>query len=185
MAAIFYLHVSKLFVRFSLHALNTCILFKLIPYSLCNLFTVCIIVTGSAEMRGWLDSSMYEILIPSSVQLNEALMMFNLTMTQYFRYRVNCSSDCIISDVSFHLKSSYHYFYIASEALIPLNFLDNKNMFVPIVTESVELLSAINGHIPLNDYEMKIEVITGNTSLLSSDIVIHVVESLPALPVPG
>ena len=136
-------------------------------------------------MRGWLDSSMYEILIPSSVQLNEALMMFNLTMTQYFRYQVNCSSDCIISDVSFHLKSSYPYFYIASEALIPLNFLDNKNMFVPIVTESVELLSAINGHIPLNDYEMKIEVITGNTSLLSSDIVIHVVESLPALPVPG
>ena len=137
-------------------------------------------------MGGWLDSSMYETLILSSIQLNEAIITFNLTMTQYFRYRVNCSSsDCIIDDVSFHLKSSFPYFYIANDKSIPLNFLDNKNMFVPIVTESVKLLSAVDGHIPLNDYKMQIEVTTGNTSLLSSDIVIHVVESLPALPVPG
>ena len=136
-------------------------------------------------MRGWLDSSRYETLISSSVQLNETIMIFNLTMTQYFRYRVNCSSDCIINDVSFHLKSSVPYFYIASEKSIPLNFLDNENMFVPIVTESVELLTAVDGHIPLNDYGMQIEVTTGNASLLSSDVVIHVVESLPSLPVPG
>ena len=136
-------------------------------------------------MGGWLDSSMYETLILSSIQLNEAIITFNLTMTQYFRYRVNCSSDCIIDDVSFHLKSSFPYFYIASDKSIPLNFLDNKNMFAPIVTESVKLLSAVDGHIPLNDYKMQIEVTTRNTLLLSSDIVIHVVESLPALPVPG
>ena len=136
-------------------------------------------------MRGWLDSDMYEVLIPSSVQLNETVVKFNLMMTQYFRYLVNCNRDCIINDVSFHLQSSYPYFYLDSEKPIPLNFLDNAKMFVPIMTESVDLLSAVNGHIPLNDYKMRIEVAAGETSLLRSDIIIHVIESLPSLPAPG
>ena len=136
-------------------------------------------------MRGWLDTDVYEILIPSSVELNETIIKFNLTMTQYFRYLIYCSSDCIINNVSFHLQSSYPYFHLASENPFSLNFLDSEKMFVPIMTEAVELLSAINGYIPLNDYKMRIEVITGNTIVLNSDIIIHVVESLPSLPIPG
>ena len=136
-------------------------------------------------MRGWLDTDIYEILILSSVELNETIIKFNLTMTQYFRYLIYCSSDCIINNVSFHLQSSYPYFHLASENPFSLNFLDNEKMFVPVMTESVELLSAINGYIPLNDYKMRIEVITGDTIVLNSDIIIHVVESLPSLPTPG
>ena len=147
---------------------------------------VCVIILiGNAEAKGWLDFDMYEAFIPSYIQLNETVMTFNLTMTQYFRYLVNCNSDCVISDVSFHLQSSFPYFYLASKNPISLNFLNNQKMFVPIMTESVDLLSAVDGHIPLNDYKMKIEVFAGDTSLLGSDIVIHVVDSLPSLPVPG
>ena len=136
-------------------------------------------------MRGWLDTDVYELLILPTVQLNETVMKFNLTMTQYFRYQINCNTDCIINDVSFHLMSSYPYFHLASDSPVSLNFLDDQEMFVSVMVESIELTSAINGHIPLNDYKMSLEVIGGNTSLLSSDIIIHVVESLPALPIPG
>ena len=140
---------------------------------------------ASTKMRGWLDAAVYEALISPSVQLNETIMKFNLTVTQYFRYQVNCNTDCIINDVSFHLKSPYPYFYLANKNPISLNFLDDQEIFEPIMMESVELLSAINGHIPLNDYKMKIEVTDGNSSLLNSDVIIHVVEQLEALPVPG
>ena len=136
-------------------------------------------------MRGWLDATVYEALISPSVQLNDTIMKFNLTVTQYFRYRINCYTNCIIDNVSFHLKSPYPYFYLGSINAISLNFLDDQEMFEPIMMESVELLSAINGHIPLNDYKMRIEVTDGNSSLLSSRIIIHVVEPLPSLPVPG
>ena len=136
-------------------------------------------------MRGWLDATLYETLISPSVQLNDTIMKFNLTVTQYFRYKTNCNTDCIIDDVSFHLKSPYPYFHLTSKAPIILNFLDDQETFETIMMESVELLSTINGHIPLNNYEMKIEVTDGNSSLLSSDIIIHVVEPLPSVPVPG
>ena len=136
-------------------------------------------------MRGWLDATVYEAVISPSVQLNKTVMRFNLTVTQYFRYQVNCNTDCIINDVSFHLKSPYPYFHLANKNPISLNFLDDQETFEPIMMESVELLSAINGHIPLNDYKMRIEVADENSSLLGSDIIIHVVEPLQALPVPG
>ena len=136
-------------------------------------------------MRGWLDTNVYEALIPPSIQLNETIMTINLTMTQYFRYQVNCNTDCIISDISFHLKSTHPYFYLASENKTLLKFVNDEEMFVPIMVESVKLLSANNGYIPLNDYRMSLEVISGDTSLLISDIIIHVVEPLPALPVSG
>ena len=136
-------------------------------------------------MIGWLDTNVYEVLIPSSVKLNETIIKINLTATQYFRYRMNCNSNCIINDVSFHLKSSYSYFSLSTEHLFPLNFLDDQEMFMPLMMKSVELLSAVDGHIPLNDYKMILEVTDGNTVLLDSDIIIHVVESLVTLPVPG
>ena len=136
-------------------------------------------------MRGWLDTNVYEVVIPSSMQLNETIIMINLTATQYFRYRINCSTNCIINDISFQLNSSYPYFYLASKRPIPLSFLDDQEMFMPTMMGSVELLSAGNGDIPLNDYKMTLEVKDGNVLLLSSDIVIHVVEPLPSLPVSG
>ena len=136
-------------------------------------------------MTGWLDTNVYEVLIPSSIKLNETIIKINLTVTQYFRYHINCNTDCIVNDILFHLKSSYSYFYLTSENLIPLNFLGDQEMFMPFMMESVELLSAVNGHIPLNDYKMKLEVTDGNTVLLHSDIIIHVVESLPTLPASG
>ena len=136
-------------------------------------------------MRGWLDATVYEALISPSVQLNETIMRFNLTVTQYFRYQTSCNTDCIINDVSFHLRSPYPYFHLASNNFISLDFLDDQETFEPIMMESVELLSTINGHIPLNDYKMRIEVTDGNSSLLGSDIIIHVVEPLPSVPVPG
>ena len=141
--------------------------------------------TASAEMRGWLDTNVYEVLIPSSMQLNETIIMINLTATQYFRYRINCTANCVIKDISFHLKPFYPYFYLASERSIPLNFLGDQEMFMPIMMGSVELLSAGNGHIPLNDYKMRLEVKDENIVLLGSDIVIHVVESLSTLPPSG
>ena len=58
-------------------------------------------------------------------------------------------------------------------------------MFMPTMMGSVELLAANNGNIPLNDYKMTLEVKDGNFVLLSSDIIIHVVEPLPSLPVSG
>ena len=136
-------------------------------------------------MTGWLDTNVYEVWIPSSMKLNETIIKINLTVTQYFRYRKDCNPDCIINDVSFHLKSSYSYFYLSTENLIPLNYLDDQEMFMPFMMESVELLSAVNGHIPLNDYKMMLEVTDRNTVLLDSDIIIHVVESLATLPVSG
>ena len=136
-------------------------------------------------MRGWLDTNVYEVLIPSSVPLNETIIKINLTMTQYFRYHINCNNSCVIKEVSFRLKSSYSYFYLSNENSIPLNFLDDQEMFMPIMMVSVELLSAVNGHILLNDYKMKLEVTDGNNVLLGSDIIIHVVEPLPNLPALG
>ena len=138
-----------------------------------------------AEMRGWLDTNVYEVLIPTSINLNETIIKINLTVTQYFRYHINCNTNCIIDEISFHLESSYPHFYLSSENSFPLNFLDDQEMFIPIMMGSVDLLSAVNGHIPLNDYRMRVEVTTGNTSLLASDIIIHVVESLPILPASG
>ena len=140
---------------------------------------------ASAEMRGWLDTNVYEVLISSSVKINESIITINLTATQYFRYRINCNTNCIINDISFHLESPYHYFYLASERSIPLSFLDDQEMFMPTMMGSVELLSANNGDIPLNDYKMTLEVKDGTVVLLSSDIIIHVVEPLPSLPVSG
>ena len=136
-------------------------------------------------MKGWLDTNVYEVFIPSSVQLNETITTINLTVTQYFRYRINCNTNCIINDISFHLESRYHYFYLASERSIPLSFLDDQEMFMPTMMGSVELLSANNGNIPLNDYKMTLEVKDRNVVLLSSNIIIHVVEPLPSLPISG
>lgn len=112
-------------------------------------------------------------------------MTINLTMTQYFRYQVNCNTDCIINDISFYLKSAHPYFYLASKNKTPLKFVNDEEMFIPIMVESVKLLSANDGYIPLNDYRMSLEVISGDASLLISDIIIHVVEPLPTLPVSG
>ena len=56
---------------------------------------------------------------------------------------------------------------------------------MPTMMGSIELLSAGNGHIPLNDYKMRLEVKDENSVLLSSDIIIHVVESLSPLPASG
>ena len=136
-------------------------------------------------MRGWLDTNVYEVLVPSSVLLSETIIKINLTMTQYFRYQINCNNNCIIKNISFHLKSSNSYFHLSNENSIPLNFLDDQEMFMPIMMVSVELLSAVNGHILLSDYKMKLEVTSGNDVLLDSDIIIHVVEPLPTLPALG
>ena len=106
-------------------------------------------------------------------------------MTQYFRYHMNCNANCVINEISLSLKSNHPYFYLASESPIPLNFLDDQEMFVPIIVKSVELLSTFNGYIPLNNYKMKLEVTDGAILVLSSDVIIHVVESVPTLPVPG
>ena len=151
----------------------------------CNDSMLPYVYTAHTEMSGWLDTNVYEVLILSSVQLNETIIKINLTATQYFRYRMNCNTNCIINDVSFHLESPYHYFYIASKTSIPLNFLDDQDMFMPTMMGSVELLSAGNVHIPLNDYNMRLEVKDENSVLLSSDIIIHVVESLSTLPASG
>ena len=135
-------------------------------------------------MEAWLDATTYEVFILPTVQFNQTILRFNLSLTNDFIYQVDYN-DYHVEDISFHLHSTYSFFYLANQNTSHTTFLNYFGVLLPDTVESTELISAADGRIPLNDYEMRLQVTAGDTSLLSSDIIIHVVEPLPVLPIPG
>jgi len=134
------------------------------------------------DVEVWLDATVYEIFINPTTSLNEMIAKFNLTLREddidSSGSQMNPSDSHNINAILFHLQSS-NYFYLANQNSSTSSFQDDHEHYV------VELLSASDGPIPLNDYRMKLEVTIGNMSLTSSDVIIHVVDPLPILPLPG
>lgn len=131
----------------------------------------------------WLDATVYEVFILPTLHLNQKILHLNLSLTDDFLYQVDYN-DYHVEDISFHLRSAYSFFYLANQNTSHTTFLNYYGVLLPDTVESTELISAVDGHIPLNDYMMKLEVTAGDTSLLSGDIIIHVVNPLPVLQQP-
>ncbi|XP_065909460.1 uncharacterized protein [Dysidea avara] len=87
-------------------------------------------------------------------------------------------------DISFDLQSSNPFFFLANKNSSNTTILAQHGTNLPDKVESIQLLTAINNRIPLNDYEMTLEVTAGGIPLISSDIKVHVVEPLPNLSAP-
>jgi len=134
------------------------------------------------DVEVWLDATVYEIFINPTTSLNEVIAKFNLTLRKNdidsSGSQMNSSDSHNVNAILFHLQSSNN-FYLANQNSSTSSFQDDHEHYV------VELLSANDGLLPLNDYRMKLEVTVGNMSLTSSDVIIHVVDPLPTLPVPG
>ena len=137
-----------------------------------------------AGVEAWLDATVYEVFILPTVQFNQTILHLNLSLTNDFLYQVDYN-DYHVEDISFHLHSAYSFFYLANQNTSHTTFLNYFGVLLPDTVESTELISAVDDRIPLNDYNMRLEVTAGDRSLLYSDIVIHVVEPLPVLPHPG
>ena len=140
--------------------------------------------TVPAGVGAWLDATVYEVFILPTVQFNQTILHLNLSLTNDFLYQVDYD-DYHVEDISFHLHSEYSYFYLANLNTSHTTFMNYFGVLLPDTVESTELISAVDGRIPLNDYNMRLEVTAGDTTLLHSDIIIHVVEPLPVLPRPG
>ena len=120
---------------------------------------------------------MYEIFIKPTTSLNEVIAKFNLTVRKDFEMDSSGSHDIDVDDIMLDLQSS-DYFSLTNQKGSDSDFHGHN------VVE-VQLLSTKAGTISLNDYKMKLEVTIGDNPLTSSDIIIHVVDPLPTLPVPG
>ena len=143
-----------------------------------------ILHTVQAGVEAWLDATVYEVFILPTVQFNQTILHLNLSLTNDFLYQVDYY-DYHVEDISFHLQSKYSFFYLANQNTSHTTFLNYFGVLLPDTVESTELISAVDDRIPLNDYNMRLEVTAGDRSLLHSDIVIHVVEPLPVLRRPG
>ena len=147
-------------------------------------YVLLFLYTVQAGVEAWLDATVYEVFVLPTVQFNQTILHLNVSLTNDFLYQVDYS-DYHVEDISFHLHSAYSFFYLANQNTSHTTFMNYFGVILPDTVESTELISAVDGGIPLNDYSMKLEVTAGDTSLLNSDIIVHVVEPLPVLPRPG
>ena len=130
------------------------------------------------DLEVWLDATVYEIFILPTASYNEVITTCNLSLRDSYLDELDSSGSHNIDDVWFHLQSTSNYFQLANTNG---SHLENNELHV----FRIKLLSVSHDSIPLNDYRMKLEVTIGDIHLTSSDIIIHVVEPLPALPIPG
>ena len=133
--------------------------------------------TVPIDQEVWLDATVYEIFIKPTTTLNEVIAKFNLTVRENYLYEIDSIGSHDIDDIMVHPKSS-DYFSLTKQNS------SNSDFHGHDVIE-VQLLSTKAGTISLNDYKMTLEVTIDDNPLTSSDIIIHVVDPLPTLPVPG
>ena len=136
----------------------------------------------SQEANAWLDATVYEVFTLPVVPLNQSIIQFNLMLVHG---SMNSSGYFDFDDILFDLQSSNPFFYLANQSTIDATILTQNETILSDKVESIQLFAAIDDGIPLNDYEMTIEVTAGGIPLLSSDIIVHVVERLPTLSAPG
>lgn len=133
-----------------------------------------------AGVEAWLDATVYEVFVLPAVHFNQTILHLNLSLTGDFHSQANYNYD----NITFHLHSVNLFFNLGNQNTSHTTFLNYFDL-LPSRAESTSLVSAVTGHLPLNDYKMRIEVTAGNSSVTTSDIIIHVVDPLPSLPVPG
>lgn len=133
------------------------------------------------EVDAWLDASVYEVFILPTVPLNQSVIGFNLMLVYDSE---NSSGYYDFNEISFDLHSSNSFFYLANQSAINATILTQYGINQPDLVKSIQLFTAVDG-IPINDYEMTLNVLVGETPLINSDIIVHVSEPLPSLSAPG
>jgi len=124
-----------------------------------------------------MDSTLYELFIPSNVTGEFKELSFILTET--FQ-RGNNGND-YADDITFHLEPSNHpFFYFDNGNSTHVAFENFYNFFLPDIIERCSLSTSTSDPIPLDDYELRVAVSIEGEELLRRDIIIHVVDQLPS-----
>lgn len=138
------------------------------------------------EFNYWLDSTLYEVLIPPKLNVRTDILNITLSLARLFHSDDEddgCSgsgSGCGSSNLTFQLETDYPYFKFKNgdTSHITLNDKDN----VASMMETCTIVVATSDPIPLGDYEMGISV-TSEDVLQKSSLIVHVVEPFPS-PLP-
>ena len=125
----------------------------------------------------WFDSSFYEVFVYRKLN-QDGLKNISLIVT--YAFWNNASNSDEDNNITFRLTSSH----FALNTLYN-NFEGFQNENTPEIVKIISIIS-LSQDLMLGDYTMKIQAIWQNKTLAESDVIIHVVDPLPAaLPIPG
>ena len=134
----------------------------------------------SANNDIWLDSSLYEIFIYRKLNQSKILKNISLIVTFSFWNNVSNSSEDFSNNITFILSSSANF------TLDFDTFERFQNESTPQVVRRSSIISSSALNLMLGDHSMKIQAVWQNMKLAESEVIIHVVDPLPApLPSPG
>ena len=134
----------------------------------------------SANNDVWLDSSLYEIFIYRKLNQNKILKNISLIVTFSFWNNVSNSSEDFCNNITFNLSSSAHF------TLDFDTFERFQNENTPQIVRRSSIISSLALDLMLGDYNMKIQAVWQDMKLAESEVIIHVVDPVPApLPPPG
>ena len=138
-----------------------------------------IVILASTSNDIWFDSSLYEVFVYRKLDQNEMLKNISLIATYAFRNNAPNSDEDFLNNITFRLNSSH---FDLTTLYSSFEGFQNESTS----PEIVKRVSIIALSLMLGDYNMKIQAIWQNKTLAESDVIIHVVDPLPAtLPVPG
>ena len=139
-----------------------------------------IIILASTSNDIWFDSSLYEVFVYHKLNRNVTLKNMSLIATYAFWKNESNSGEDFLNNITFKLTSS-HFDLITLYS----TFESFQNESIPEIVKEVSIIS-LSQDLMLGDYSMKIQAIWQNKTLAKSDVIIHVVDPLPAtLPTPG
>ena len=144
------------------------------------MYLIVILVSTSNDI--WFDSSLYEVFVYRKLNRDETLKNISLIATYAFWNNTSNSDEDFLNNITFRLNSSQ--FVLNS---LYISFEGFQNEITPEIVKGVSITSnSLSQDLVLGDYNMKVQAIWQDKILTESDVIIHVVDPLPAtLPTPG
>ena len=119
----------------------------------------------------WMDSTRYEVCIPTNETLNVVIRDISLISTSQFRTNDYTYVD-LSKDITFTLNGSCPYFYFTNMLKQTVTFENYYDFYIHDDIETVSLTVA--KPVPPGDYEMQVIVTSEGNVIEKSDITVYV-----------
>ena len=144
------------------------------------MYLIVILVSTSNDI--WFDSSLYEVFVYRKLNRDETLKNISLVAAYAFRHNTSNSDEDFLNNITFRLTSSH---FTLNSLYSTFKSFQNENTVTPEIVKGISIIS-LSQDLMLGDYNMKVQAVWQDKILTESDVIIHVVDPLPAtLPTPG
>ena len=130
----------------------------------------------------WMDSTFYEVFIPSNQPVNTPILKISFISTEEFRTNDFTYQD-LVDDITFTLIGSCPNFYFTNMLKEEIAFQSYSDLYIADDVEGVSLTLAET--VSPDDYEMEVTVTNTSTVLERRDIIVHVRDVPPCTTGPG